>query len=166
MTPWPRSRPVRQRKHPSIFHITESDQFLGHLTSKIGRFFLPPTPHDAMAAIPSSPEKTSPYIPYHRVGPLLWTFTLKNRCFFRRGNSPCRCRPPPTRIGAKNILSPSISPSQTTFWDILPQKTGGKKEGTLPFAASFAAVIICRRRNPRSPLGKFEKTSINYCNSS
>jgi hypothetical protein len=68
--------------------------------------------------------------------------------------------------GAKIVSLPSISPSQTTFWDILPQKTGGKKEGALPFAASFAAVIICRRRNQHLPLGKSAKTAINYCNSS
>ena len=72
--------PDRTEKHPLTFHITESDHFLGHFTSKNGRFFLPPTPHDAVAAKPScSAEKTSLYIPYHRVRPLFGTFNLKKQ---------------------------------------------------------------------------------------
>ena len=110
-------------------------------------------------AAPAWGTKSSPYIPYHRVGPHLLSFTLKIRCFFRRGNSPCRCRPPPTRIGPKNILSPSISPSRTTFWDILPQKTVDFSCRQLPMTPWPRSRPVRQRKHPSifhiTELGRF-----------
>ena len=68
---------------PLTFHITDLGHFCRNLPSKIGMFFATHRPHfDAMSAVSSPPEKTSPHIPYHRVGTILWTFNLKNQHVF------------------------------------------------------------------------------------
>ena len=71
------------KRCPLTFHITDLEHFSRNLTSKIGMFFATHRPHfDAMSAVSSPPEKTSPHIPYHRVGTILWTFNLKNQHVF------------------------------------------------------------------------------------
>jgi len=72
--------PGLEKKHPSIFHITELDQFLGHLTSKNDLFFEALRPHAIVVRqIHQHKErkKSSPHLPYHRVGSILLSFNLK-----------------------------------------------------------------------------------------
>ena len=66
--------------HHLTFHITELNHFCRHLTSKNGVCFPSPIPRTFIVPHPPGPgTKTPLYIPYHRLGPLLWTFNLKKR---------------------------------------------------------------------------------------
>ena len=73
--------PLCQNFHLLTFHITDLDHFLGHFTSKNGRFFLPPTPHTVMTAkaVQFGRENIPLYSISPRVRPIFGTFYLKNR---------------------------------------------------------------------------------------
>ena len=73
-------RPARPGDPPSTFHITESDQFLGHLPSKNDLFFEALRPHAAVVRQIHRHRRlkvSSRHIPYHRVESILLSFTLK-----------------------------------------------------------------------------------------
>jgi len=144
--------PGLEKKHPSTFHITESDQILGHLPSKNDLFFEALRPHAAVVRqiLRHKGRKiSSPHLPYHRVEPFLPPFDLKKRGSFSIANSPHLHCPPSARYRGKNVPLYSISPSWTTFVDIYPQKKGVKKEGRSPFWAIFPSLPITARSRRR-----------------
>ena len=131
------------KKHRLLtFHITESGQLCNHLPSKKGMLFAEQRPLFTIVSEKSNwsrSEVLPSHLPYHRLGPLLPPFTLKNQAVFREGRSPTdidRSYPHAGYIhikkafGPKNIkilvkcLIPAKTPSHLPYYRLgalLPQ---------------------------------------------
>ena len=129
---------ARGKNRLLTFHITDLDHFCRNLPSKFGLFFTPLRPHfDAMPAVSSLPEKTSPHIPYHRVGTILWTFNLKNRHVFWEPRSPLPLSSvAPFRLWDENVPLIFHITELEHIYSHLPSKFDSFFGGVAPHAAA------------------------------